>query len=37
MVPAHAGGVDLSCTVLLLSFRIGVPAHAGGVDLSVCH
>ena len=33
MVPAHAGGVDLSSDFVLLCLK-KVPAHAGGVDLS---
>ena len=34
IVPAHAGGVDLSSDPLAYTPRIFVPAHAGGVDLS---
>ena len=34
-VPAHAGGVDLSC-INEIRARLGeVPDHAGGVDLSI--
>ena len=34
-VPAHAGGVDLSFSHVLLIGVSAVPAHAGGVDLSI--
>ena len=34
MVPAHAGGVDLSQALTASKYLTSVPAHAGGVDLS---
>ena len=34
IVPAHAGGVDLSCRNHTEVVDTVVPAHAGGVDLS---
>ena len=34
LVPAHAGGVDLSLSSGTCSTTRNVPAHAGGVDLS---
>ena len=34
IVPAHAGGVDLSIYQFGCQIRNLVPAHAGGVDLS---
>ena len=34
MVPAHAGGVDLSFVIQCCHAHDSVPAHAGGVDLS---
>ncbi len=36
-VPAHAGGVDLSGSLVAKSTMALVPAHAGGVDLSREH
>ena len=35
IVPAHAGGVDLSVTMAFTMNGHWVPAHAGGVDLSL--
>ena len=35
MVPAHAGGVDLSQALTASKYLTSVPAHAGGVDLSI--
>ena len=35
IVPAHAGGVDLSIVGQKQSKTYRVPAHAGGVDLSI--
>ena len=34
LVPAHAGGVDLSIKNTFQTVLTMVPAHAGGVDLS---
>ena len=34
LVPAHAGGVDLSLNRAVRLSEAHVPAHAGGVDLS---
>ena len=34
VVPAHAGGVDLSQALTASKYLTSVPAHAGGVDLS---
>ena len=34
LVPAHAGGVDLSWQIMVSKVLRVVPAHAGGVDLS---
>ena len=34
LVPAHAGGVDLSLVCHTKKRIAKVPAHAGGVDLS---
>ena len=34
VVPAHAGGVDLSIKNTFQTVLTMVPAHAGGVDLS---
>ena len=35
VVPAHAGGVDLSQALTASKYLTSVPAHAGGVDLSI--